>query len=155
MAQEIERKYLVKDPSFLFGLEGLSICQGYVYNSTGATVRVRTKGAKAFLTAKSGSKGISREEAEMEISLELANELLRDACGGLVIDKVRYEIQEGQHLWEVDVFSGNNEGLVVAEIELKSEHETFSIPQWAGDEVSDDLRYYNSELIRHPFITWT
>jgi len=153
MATEIERKFLLRDTGFLQGLPGERICQGYLSDAVDATVRVRLVGNQGFLTIKGRSHGISRSEFEYPIPATDAEQLLAMCCASR-IDKTRYRIPHGRHLWEVDVFSGANEGLVVAEIELASEEEVFARPDWLGEEVSHDSRYFNSQLSRQPFSGW-
>ena len=153
MATEIERKFLLRDTGFLQGLPGERICQGYLSDAVDATVRVRLVGNQGFLTIKGRSHGISRSEFEYPIPATDAEQLLA-MCGASRIDKTRYRIPHGGHLWEVDVFSGANEGLVVAEIELASEAGVFARPDWLGEEVSHDSRYFNSQLSRQPFSGW-
>ncbi|MFL0798497.1 MAG: CYTH domain-containing protein [Cellvibrionaceae bacterium] len=153
MAIEIERKFLVKHlPDHL--PEGESIKQGYLHSDKALTVRVRTKGEKAFLTIKGATEGISRAEYEYEIPVAEAESMLSSLCRGPKIEKTRYTFQENGHLWELDVFSGDNEGLTVAEVELQSEQETVRPPAWIGEEVSNDPRYFNSNLARKPFKSW-
>jgi len=154
MGTEIEHKYLVKSVDFLEGLKGKKIEQGYISNTTERSVRVRRKGAKAYLTIKGAAKGISRAEFEYEIPVEDAQALLADHCDGGIISKTRYEIEVAGKLWEVDVFEGDNIGLVVAEIELAREDEAFELPEWAGEQVSHDERYLNAYLSLHPYKTW-
>lgn len=153
---EIERKFLVTSKAFLDEFRAKNrIVQGYLSSVPERTVRVRIKGEKGFLTikGKSSDSGMSRMEWEKEIALEEAEQLLR-LCEAGVIDKIRYEIPVGKHLYEVDVFSGENEGLILAEIELESENEAFEKPNWLGMEVTNDTRYYNAYLSQKPFKTW-
>lgn len=153
---EIERKFLVTSTAFLDEFHTKNrIIQGYLSSVPERTVRVRIKGEKGFLTikGKSSDSGMSRLEWEKEIALEEAEQLLL-LCEAGVIDKIRYEIPVGKHLYEVDVFSGENEGLILAEIELQSENETFEKPNWLGMEVTNDTRYYNAYLSQKPFKTW-
>lgn len=148
--QEIERKFLVNERihDALAGLEPKTIRQGYILDAEdGRTVRVRTKGQKGFLTIKGASEGISRSEFEYEIPLADAVSLLDGFCP-LVLEKERFAVTAGGKTWDVDVFHGKLEGLIVAEIELESEDESFELPEWIGKEVSDDVRYYNVQLIR-------
>ena len=153
MGIEIERKFLVKDDSWKADADHGRICrQGYLLSDGGLTVRVRVIGAKAFLTIKGPSNGISREEFEYEIPTADAEALLAQ-CGKRV-EKVRYLISHAGMVWELDVFAGANEGLVMAEIELESEGWEFGLPEWAGEEVSGDPRYYNAYLAEHPFTGW-
>ncbi|HRZ42203.1 MAG TPA: CYTH domain-containing protein [Bacteroidales bacterium] len=155
MAQEIERKFLVKGDFKPFSQKQTRITQGYLSSVPERTVRVRTKGEKGFITIKGiGSQtGASRYEWEKEIPAEEVNELLK-ICEPGVIDKVRHLVTVGKHTYEVDEFFGENEGLVVAEIELSSEDEAFSKPDWLGEEVTGDVRYYNSMLMKNPFKNW-
>ena len=153
MATEIERKFLLRDTDFLKGLSGERICQGYLSDAVDATVRVRLIGNQGFLTIKGRSQGISRSEFEYPVPGADARQLLA-LCSAGRIDKIRYRVTHGNHLWEVDVFSGANQGLVIAEIELACEEEPFARPDWLGEEVSHDPRYFNSQLSRHPFSAW-
>ncbi len=153
---EIERKFLVTSNAFKSdALRKNHIAQGYLSSEPERTVRVRIKGEKGFLTikGKSSETGISRFEWEKEIPINEAKELLL-LCEKGAIEKTRYEIQVGQHLFEVDEFHGENEGLIMAEVELQSESEIFEKPLWLGQEVTQDPRYYNSYLSKHPFKTW-
>lgn len=153
---EIERKFLVTSTAFLDEFRAKNrIIQGYLSSVPERTVRVRIKDEKGFLTikGKSSDSGMSRMEWEKEIALEEAEQLLL-LCEAGVIDKIRYEIPVGKHLYEVDVFSGENEGLILAEIELESENEAFEKPNWLGTEVTNDNRYYNAYLSQKPFKTW-
>lgn len=157
MAKEIERKFLVRGDYSKEVFESHHIVQGYLCHVTGKTVRVRILDGKAILTIKgpSDSSGIGRFEWEKEITLQDAEDLLTIAEPGLV-DKTRHLVRnrDGVHVWEIDEFHGDNEGLVVAEIELGSADEDFIRPEWLGEEVSMDRRYFNSSLIRHPFKDW-
>lgn len=155
MAQEIERKFLVKGDFKPFSHKQTRITQGYLSSVPERTVRVRTKGEKGFITIKGiGSQsGASRYEWEKEIPAEEVNELLK-ICEPGVIDKVRHLVTAGNHTFEVDEFFGENEGLVVAEVELSSEDETFDKPDWLAEEVTGDVRYYNSMLMKNPFKSW-
>lgn len=154
MAIEIERKFLLTDDSWRDAVgEGVRMSQGYLSKQRGRTVRVRVAGEQAWLTIKGESKGISRAEFEYDIPLAEAVQLL-ELCEPSVIDKTRYEVPFAGHVWEVDVFHGENEGLVVAEIELADENEPFEKPPWVGEDVSDDRRYANSVLSVTPFQNW-
>ena len=154
MAVEIERKFLVADDSWRDAAdEGVRMSQGYLSRETGRTVRVRLAGGKACLTIKGAAEGISRAEFEYEIPSADAKELL-GLCEPSVIDKTRFCVTYGQHVWEVDVFHGENEGLIVAEVELADESDQPELPPWIGGEVSDDRRYANSSLSRTPFCRW-
>ena len=153
---EIERKFLVASNAFKSdALRKNNIAQGYLSAHTERTVRVRIKGEKGYLTIKgeSNETGLSRFEWEKEISVEEAKQLLL-LCEKGVIEKIRYEIQVGEHLFEVDEFLGENKGLVIAEVELQSESEIFEKPSWLGIEVTQDHRYYNSYLSQNPFTSW-
>lgn len=153
---EIERKFLVTSTDFIAeSYTKHEIAQGYLNSNPERTVRVRTKDDKGFLTikGKSNATGLSRFEWEKEIEFEDARQLLL-LCGNGVIEKTRYLIQVGTHLYEVDVFYGVNNGLIIAEIELNSEDETFEKPDWLGNEVTNDERYYNAYLSNRPFMTW-
>ncbi|MCL9769348.1 CYTH domain-containing protein [Flavobacterium sp. HXWNR69] len=150
---EIERKFLVTSTDFIKeSTRHFRIVQGYLNSNPDRTVRIRIKGDKGFLTikGKGNESGISRFEWEKEISLSEAEALL-PLCEKGAIDKIRYEIPVGKHIYEVDVFLGENEGLIVAEIELQSENESFEKPYWLGKEVTSDERYYNSYLSNNPF----
>lgn len=146
--KEIERKYLIldKDLSFLNSIEGMQIKQAYVQNEIDRTVRIRTKGEKAFLTIKIGKDALSRDEFEYQIPVKDALSMM-EILQLKVLSKTRYEINFENHLWEIDVFEGKLEGLIVAEIELKSEDESFSKPPWIGLEVTNDPSYLNARLI--------
>ena len=154
--KEIERKFLVLDHSFLNGLEGQLIQQGYLSKDPERTVRVRVRGEKGFLTikGKSNATGTTRFEWEKEIPLTEAQELL-SLCLPSIIDKRRYNVIQDGTTWEVDVFFGDNEGLIIAEVELESEDQNFSKPDWLGKEVTGDKRYYNSYLSETPFNMWS
>lgn len=156
MATEIERKFIVKGDFSKEVCDSQRIVQGYICSQPGRTVRIRIRGEKGFLTIKgpSDDKGLSRYEFEQEIPLPDAEQLLT-LCEPGVIDKVRHLVRAGKHTWEVDVFHGANEGLVMAEIELASEDEPFEKPDWIGEEVSGDRRYYNSMLTKEPYSQWT
>lgn len=146
--KEIERKYLVKNEihEVVKYLQSKKIKQGYISDSDGKTVRVRTKGEKGYLTIKGKTEGISRDEFEYEIPHDDALKLLADFCPKF-LEKERFELIVGEKKWEIDLFHGKLEGLIVAEIELESEEETFELPAWIDREVSDDAQYYNSKLI--------
>ena len=129
--------------------------KGYISSARGRTVRVRIRNGKGYLTIKGASdaSGLSRYEWEKEIPLNEAEELMK-LCEPGVIDKTRYLVRSGRHTFEVDEFYGENEGLVVAEVELTSEDEAFEKPDFIGREVTDDVRYYNSQLMKHPYTVW-
>lgn len=153
---EIERKFLVVNESYKeLATSSTRIKQGYICSDRGRTVRVRIRGHQAFLTIKGPSfdNGLSRYEFEKEITLDEAEHLFR-LCGPGVIDKTRYLVPVGNHVFEVDEFYGDNEGLVVAEVELSSVDEVFERPTFIGIEVTGDRRYYNSMLTLKPYNTW-
>jgi adenylate cyclase len=153
---EIERKFLVNTTEFISqSTKNYRIKQGYLSSIPERTVRVRTKGSKAFITikGKSSSSGMSRYEWEKEITTIEADQLLL-LCEAGVIEKTRYEIQHQNHLIEIDVFEGVNKGLILAEIELQSENETLDIPNWLGIEVTNNPKYYNAYLSNYPYSTW-
>lgn len=153
---EIERKFLVLSTNFLRESFNYGrIVQGYLSSHPERSVRVRVKENKGFITVKgkSSSNGTTRLEWEKEISIEEAK-LLLSICESGIIDKVRHDIYIGKHHYEVDVFKGDNEGLILAEIELQSEDEVFEKPFWLGQEVTNDERFYNVYLSQHPYTTW-
>lgn len=155
MATEIERKFLLKDEGWRKDADqGTRFRQGYLIGAERASVRVRIEGERANLNIKSATLGIHRQEYEYPIPLAEAEELLDTLCEQPQIAKTRYHVQYCSHLWEVDVFEGDNAGLVVAEVELTSEDEPFDMPPWAGEEVSHDTRYYNVCLVKHPYCEW-
>lgn len=154
---EIERKFLVTSNSFKTeAFVQNRIAQGYLSSVPERTVRVRVKGDKGYLTIKGASNetGLSRFEWEKEIPVDDTKKLLL-LCEKGVIDKTRFEVKLGKHIYEVDEFYGENEGLIIAEIELESENETFEKPLWLGEEVTNDNRYYNAYLSSHPFTKWS
>ncbi len=152
MGTEIEKKFLVVGSDWR-GANGTRICQGYLNRDKDRTVRVRIAGEQAYLTVKGATKGNTRAEFEYEIPLADAEQLLA-LCDGPTIEKIRHNVVHGDHLWEVDEFLGQNSGLVVAEIELAAENDAFSKPPWVGREVSDDSRYFNSQLATNPYCNW-
>jgi adenylate cyclase len=153
MGQEIEHKFRVDVSRWRPQDEGVAIRQGYLSTDKDRVVRIRTAGPKAYLTVK-GPGHVSRAEFEYEIPLADASLMLDKLCLPGVIDKTRYKQKFGGHIWEVDVFRGENDGLVVAEIELGHEDEAFERPDWVLDEVSSDPRYFNASLSKAPFKTW-
>lgn len=153
MGMEIERKFLVDRGRWKPGGEGTRIAQGYLCTEADRTVRVRVKGAHGYLTVKGRNEGISRQEFEYEIPRKDAEAML-GMCKPTIIEKARYHESHGAHLWEIDVFFGENDGLVLAEIELQREDESFERPEWLGKEVSMDNRYYNSSLSNKPYRKW-
>ncbi len=153
---EIERKFLVTSRAFkASAFKSSRIVQGFLNTHPERTVRVRIKGDKGFITVKgkSNEAGTIRTEWEKEIGLDEAAMLL-ELCEEGVVDKIRYEIKERNHIFEVDEFFGKNEGLIIAEVELTSENEDFEKPAWLGEEVTGKVKYYNSQLSKNPFNTW-
>lgn len=155
MAQEIERKFLVKGGFKEASYDALRITQGYLSTAPGRSVRVRLKGDKGFLTIKGPSRdgGLSRFEWEKEIGADEARELLA-LCEPGLIDKTRWLVKAGTHTFEVDEFHGDNEGLIMAEVELSAPDEPYEKPDWLGQEVTGDRRYYNSYLSKNPYKIW-
>ncbi|MDR2292743.1 MAG: CYTH domain-containing protein [Prevotellaceae bacterium] len=155
MGQETERKFLVKGDFRSFIFKSTRIVQGYLSSAPERTVRIRIKGDKGFLTIKGigNDTGASRFEFEKEITVEEAGELLK-ICEPGVIDKVRHLVKAEPYTYEIDEFHGENEGLIVAEIELPDENAIFYKPEWLGAEVTGDKRYYNSMLMKNPFTKW-
>jgi len=154
MAKEIERKFLVKGDAWRKLAQGTHYRQGYLSTVKERTVRVRTIDDKGFLTIKGISVGASRAEYEYEISVDDANAMLDKLCERPLIEKTRYKIEHQGFIWEVDEFEGDNQGLIVAEIELKDENQKFDLPQWIGEEVTGDPRYFNSNLLKNPYTMW-
>ena len=155
MSQEIERKFLVSGDYKSQAFDQSRIVQGYISSARGRTVRVRIRDGKGYLTIKGASdaSGISRYEWEKELSLAETEELMK-LCEPGVIDKTRYLVRSGKHIFEVDEFYGDNEGLVMAEVELASETEAYEKPDFIGMEVTGDKRFYNSHLLGNPFSKW-
>lgn len=157
MGLEIERKFLIKKELLEFPENGDEIKQGYITNTKDVVVRVRTvnqgNNQLAFLTIKGKNKGITRTEIEKELDYEEAIILIEEFCPVLV-EKTRYMVEFEGNVFEIDVFEGENEGLIIAEIELESEEQEFKKPKWLGKEVSDDKRYYNNNLLSTPFKKW-
>lgn len=153
---EIERKFLIKDKNFIEkAIQKSKISQGYLNSNTERTVRVRIKGTQGFITikGKSNESGTTRFEWEKEIALAEAKQLLL-LCEDFVISKTRYLVPYGNHTYEIDVFHGDNDGLIVAEIELTDENEFFEKPNWLGEEVTNQKQYYNSYIANHPYKNW-
>ena len=156
MAQEIERKFLVQDDSYRqLACRKSRVEQGYICSEQDRTVRVRIRGGKGYLTIKgpSNASGTSRYEWEREIPLSDAEELMK-LCGPGRIEKVRYLVDYAGHVFEVDEFHGENEGLIVAEVELESETEQVEFPSFIGEEVTGQVKYYNSFLMKQPYTMW-
>lgn len=154
MIREIEHKFLVRDDSWKRGATGKFCRQGYLSTTKERVVRVRTLGDSAFITIKGLTKGLSRLEFEYEIPLPDAERLLDELCKRPLIEKTRYRIDHGSLCWEIDTFHGENEGLVVVEVEVPSEDTPLEKPPWVGEEVSNDPRYFNSNLISSPYSRW-
>jgi len=154
MGTEIERKFLVSDPSVLDGRTGLPYRQGYLSTTPERTVRVRRAGEAAFLTVKGVSIGAARAEFEYPLPVADVDALLA-LCETPIIEKVRYRIAHADLTWEVDVFAGANAGLIVAEVEVPAIDTIVEVPYWAGVEVTGDARYFNANLVSHPFSNWT
>lgn len=153
MAKEIERKFLVTDDTWRQLAEGSLYRQGYIA-SQGATVRVRIAGNQGYLTIKGPTVNYSRAEFEYPIPLADAQEMLDTLCVRPLIEKTRYKINLNGLVWEVDEFAGANQGLILAEVELSDESQQIELPNWIGEEVSGDPKYYNSYLVKHPFSEW-
>ena len=153
MGTEIERRFLVKTSEYP-KTDGVVYRQGYLPTERGTTVRIRTTDTGAVISIKGATVGISRKEYEYSIPVADANEMLSSLCSGYIVEKVRYRIQQGDLVWEVDEFQGENKGLVVAEVELSSADQEVMIPNWVGEEVSADLRYTNLALSRTPYRFW-
>ncbi len=155
MPVEIERKFLLASDEWRnMVVRSNRIRQGYLGKIDKASVRIRIQGDKANINIKSATLEMRRLEYEYEIPMDEAIEMLDQLCAQPQIDKTRYYIDQAGHTWEIDEFYGDNQGLVVAEIELSDEEESFEKPVWIGEEVTEDPRYYNVNLIKHPFSQW-
>lgn len=154
MGSEIERKFLVRDDGWRAGASGVELRQGYLSSDKERTVRVRTVGERGWITVKGLTRGIRRQEFEYEIPVIDAREMLDALCERPLIEKVRYRIPHAGLTWEVDEFLGDNQGLVLAEVELADESVYVELPPWAGEEVSNDPRYFNSSLAKSPWPGW-
>lgn len=154
MAKEIERKFLINMAAIGILENGTAIKQGYISTMDKTVVRARVAGNKAYLTLKGKNKQLTRSEFEYEIPVNDAEQIISELCNGPVIEKTRYLCVYEGHTWEIDIFHGNNDGLIVAEIELESEDEAFEKPSWVTVEVSGDAKYYNSSLLDHPYKNW-
>lgn len=154
MGIEIERKFLVRDDSWKALGRGALLRQGYLSSAAERIVRVRIEGDVAMLTIKGRSSGATRGEWEYPIPLADAQDFLDRLCERPIIEKKRYRIAHEGMTWEVDEFLGENAGLVVAEIELETEDQAFAKPAWVGEEVTQDTRYFNANLLRHPYTSW-
>ncbi|TNG02124.1 MAG: CYTH domain-containing protein [Gammaproteobacteria bacterium] len=155
MAIEIERKYLINNDGWRQQITSSSrITQGYLANSTTSSIRVRIDDDRANLNIKSGKISVERQEYEFTIPVDQAREMMQQLVVGPVIEKTRYHVRYKEQTWEVDEFHGDNLGLIVAEIELDSIDQQIDLPEWVGEEVSEDPRYYNVNLILHPYKDW-
>ncbi len=155
MAQEIERKFLLLNDQWRKQAKRHDYYrQGYLNDATQCSIRVRIANDNAYLNIKSATLGIQRSEYEYKIPMNDANDMLSQFSLGPIIEKTRYFVDIGKHTWEIDVFEGDNKGLVVAEIELAHEDEIFEKPSWLGQEVSNESRYYNVCLSKHPYKNW-
>jgi adenylate cyclase len=154
MGIEIERKFLVRDERWKAMAQGTLLRQGYLSSTPERVVRVRIEGDMAMLTIKGRNLGATRSEWEYPIPMDDASAFLEGLCERPIIEKKRYRIDYQGMTWEVDEFLGENAGLVVAEIELESEQQAFAKPDWIGEEVTHDPRYFNANLLRHPYSAW-
>ncbi len=154
MKNEIERKFLLSGSQWKKDAQGLKYRQGYMVKDSCKIVRVRTCNNRGFLTIKGRTQGITRLEFEYEIPIDDADFLLENFCEQPILEKMRYRIPYRGNVWEIDVFLGENSGLVMAEIELETEDQIFDKPEWIGKEVTGDKRYYNSFLVKTPYSTW-
>lgn len=154
MAQEIERKFLLKNDEWRKFTRGILYRQGYLSTVPERTVRVRVVGEKAYFTVKGLTKGLTRVEFEYEIPLKDANQLLDELCQQPIIEKLRHKLDFAGFTWEIDEYLGENQGLIIAEVELDSENQALELPSWVDEDVSDDPRYYNANLVANPFSKW-
>lgn len=155
MALEVEHKFLLVNDDWRHEVDhSVHYKQGYLSSSPLSSVRVRISDSQAWLNIKSATIGAYRQEFEYEIPLADANQILDELCHKPLIEKIRYFVHHDQHIWEIDEFMGDNAGLIVAEIELSQIGEFFTKPAWIGEEVTHDLRYYNNNLSKHPFVNW-
>lgn len=155
MAIEIEHKFLLANNDWRECVShSVRYCQGYMSSQPTSSIRIRISDKQAWLNIKSATIGTQRLEYEYEIPLNDANEMLEQLCKKPIIEKIRHFVTYENKLWEIDEFSGDNQGLIVAEIELASSDESFAKPAWLGKEVTDDMRYYNNNLAQHPYCQW-
>lgn len=155
MATEIERKFLVINDSWRNNVtDDIHYLQGYFTTNESCSIRVRIGGGKADLNIKSATLGITRSEYDYPIPVQDAREMLDTLCIKPLIEKTRYHVRHHDRLWEIDVFAGDNAGLVVAEVELESADAVITLPDWIGEDVSHDPRYYNVCLVEHPYKNW-
>lgn len=155
MAIEIERKFLLANENWRpLVTKSINYRQGYLNSDEHSSVRIRVSDESAKINIKSATIGAQRHEYEYDIPAEDAHELLNTLCHKPLVEKTRHIVVIQQHTWEIDEFAGENQGLCVAEIELSSTEEQFVKPDWAGEEVTEDIRYYNNQLAKHPFNSW-
>ena len=155
MAKEIEKKFLLKTTQWRESIQqSRQFIQGYLIGSNKASVRVRLEGERAFINIKSATLDVTRDEYEYEIPPADAKEMLKNLCEKPLIEKIRHNVLHDGKKWEIDEFQQENAGLIVAEIELSAVDEKFPMPDWAGQEVSDDARYYNVCLVKQPYSSW-
>ncbi|WP_198243027.1 CYTH domain-containing protein [methane-oxidizing endosymbiont of Gigantopelta aegis] len=155
MALEIEHKFLLKNDNWRQHIShSVRYRQGYLCGNDKTSIRVRTSDTDAWLNIKSATIGNHRQEFEYSIPLADAEKMLETLCHRPLIEKTRYFVNHDQHVWEIDEFTGDNAGLIVAEVELQSLEEKFSLPDWIGEEVTHDLRYYNNNLCKNPYKNW-
>lgn len=154
MGKEIELKFLVKGDSWRAQAHGKRYRQGYLSTVKERTVRIRVAGDQGYVTIKGITVGAARAEYEYEIPLADANEMLDTLCQRPIVEKTRYRLPQDDIVWEIDAFEGDNRGLIVAEVELKDEHQNYPKPDWLGQEVTGDPRYFNANLVAKPFTTW-
>jgi adenylate cyclase len=154
MGREIERKFLVRNEGWRSDAPGVRFRQGYLSTDPEREVRVRLAGDRAFLTIKGKAAGAARDEFEYPLPVAEAGGILESLCLRPLIEKTRFRIDHGGRTWEVDVFDGENRGLVLAEVELGSEDEEVALPEWAGEEVTDVRRYKNASLVARPYRSW-
>jgi adenylate cyclase len=155
MATEIERKFLITNDNWRKDAgEGIFMVQGYMGSNEKSSIRIRINGDSANLNIKSKTIGIQRSEYDYPVPLDEAKEIIDSLCDKPLIEKTRFYVMHDGHEWEIDVFGGENEGLIVAELELNSVDEEFTLPDWVGKDVSDDPRYYNICLVTHPYKDW-
>lgn len=155
MATEIERKFLVISDDWRADATGVALRQGYLSRHPDRTVRVRIAGTQAFITVKGRSRGVTRLEFEYPVPLADAGHMLEELCERPLVEKTRHTLDIGPQRWEIDEFHGDNQGLIVAEIELLHEDQAFERPAWLGREVSADSRYFNANLASHPYSRWS
>jgi adenylate cyclase len=155
MAIEVEHKFLLANDRWRAQVRrSETFVQGYLTSDAPSSIRVRICGEQAWLNIKSATPGTQRHEFEYSIPLADAEEIVHSLCRRPLIEKIRHFVVVGEHTWEIDEFSGDNQDLIVAEIELSAAGEAFTKPEWLGAEVTDDLRYYNNNLVSHPYNTW-